>query len=123
MFTGSARPWRVLGLTCLLALAGVVDVLLSAKRGSEVPAVERPRLAVVVVFDQMRGDYLQRWQDLYAADGGLNRLMHEGAWFQNCHYPYANTVTGAGHASLLTGCSPDLHGIVGNEWYDRAAGT
>jgi hypothetical protein len=123
MAAGSARSWRVLGLTCILTLVGVVDVLLSAKRTTEAPSIERPRLAVVIVFDQMRGDYLERWQGLYAADGGLRRLMNEGAWFQNCHYPYANTVTGAGHASLMTGCSPDRHGIVGNDWYDRAAGT
>src|SRR5262249_54320660 len=86
------------------------------------PGAGKPRLAVLVVFDQLRGDYLQRWQELYAPDGGFHRLHREGAWFQNCHYPYAHTVTAAGHASLLTGCSPDRHGIVGNEWYDRSAG-
>jgi hypothetical protein len=81
----------------------------------------RPRLAVLVVFDQMRADYLTRWQPLFGK-GGFRRLFSEGAWFQDCNYPYANTVTAAGHASLATGCSPDKHGIVGNEWYDRAAG-
>jgi hypothetical protein len=82
----------------------------------------RPRLAVLVVFDQMRGDYLTRWESLFG-DGGFHRLQKEGAWFQNCNYPYANTVTAAGHASLLTGCSPARHGMVGNDWYDRAAAT
>jgi hypothetical protein len=81
----------------------------------------RPRLAVLIVFDQMRADYLTRWETLFEK-GGLGRLVKDGAWFQNCHYPYANTFTAAGHASLATGCSPDKHGIVGNEWYDRAAG-
>lgn len=81
-----------------------------------------PRLAIVVVVDQLRGDYLDRWSELFC-DGGFRRLMHDGAWFRNCHYPYSNTVTGAGHASLVTGCSPRTHGIVGNEWFDRAAGT
>jgi predicted AlkP superfamily pyrophosphatase or phosphodiesterase len=82
------------------------------------PAV---RLAVLVVFDQMRGDYLTRWKDLYAKDG-FRRLLDDGAWFQNCHYPYAFTVTGAGHASLATGCSPRTHGIIANNWYDRKEG-
>jgi hypothetical protein len=82
----------------------------------------RPRLAVLVVFDQMRGDYLSRWQELFGADG-FRRLEHDGAWFQDCHYPYADTVTAVGHASVLTGCSPQTHGIIANEWYDRAAGT
>jgi predicted AlkP superfamily pyrophosphatase or phosphodiesterase len=81
----------------------------------------KPRLAVLLVFDQMRGDYLTRWENLYT-DKGFRRLMREGAWFENCHYPYAHSVTGPGHASMLTGCSPEKHGIVGNEWFDRASG-
>ena len=81
----------------------------------------RPRLAVLVVFDQTRGDYLTRWQDLFG-EGGFRRLAHEGAWFQDCHYPYADPVTAVGHASILSGCSPATHGIIANDWYDRAAG-
>src|SRR5215831_16815559 len=78
----------------------------------------KPRLAVLVVFDQMRGDYLSKWKDLYGP-GGFRRLQEEGAWFDNCHYPYSFTVTAAGHASLVTGTSPYKHGIIENEWYDR----
>src|SRR5262249_23628174 len=77
-----------------------------------------PKLVVLVVFDQMRGDYLERWHDLFVVDG-FRRLETEGTWFANCHYPYAVTQTGPGHASLLSGCSPDRHGIVSNSWYDR----
>jgi hypothetical protein len=76
---------------------------------------------VLIVFDQMRGDYLSRWQTLFAK-GGFERLQKDGSWFLNCHYPYANTMTAPGHAALVTGCSPRNHGIVGNDWYDRAAG-
>ena len=43
-------------------------------------------------------------------------------WFQNCHYPYALTLTGPGHASLATGTSPYRHGIIANEWYERSEG-
>ncbi|HZU36489.1 MAG TPA: alkaline phosphatase family protein, partial [Gemmataceae bacterium] len=71
---------------------------------------------------QMRGDYLTRWHDLFGKDG-FRRLENEGAWFQNCNYPYANTVTAAGHASLLTGTTPAHHGIIGNDWYDRSTRT
>src|SRR5262249_44633040 len=60
-------------------------------------------------------------RDLFSA-GGFRRLQNEGTWFQNCHYPYALTNTGPGHASLITGCSPARHGIIGNEWYDRQDG-
>jgi predicted AlkP superfamily pyrophosphatase or phosphodiesterase len=79
------------------------------------------KLAVIVVFDQLRGDYLGRWEKLFG-EGGFRRLMTKGAWFQNCHYPYAYTLTAPGHASLVTGTSPYKHGIVGNEWYDRESG-
>ncbi len=80
-----------------------------------------PRLAVLVIFDQLRGDYPERWVGLYG-DGGFRRLEGGGAWFKNCYYDYATTVTGAGHASVATGRPPEGHGIVGNEWYDRATG-
>lgn len=46
--------------------------------------------------------------------------MAEGAWFQNCHYPYAYTVTAAGHVSVATGYPPADHGVVGNDWYDSS---
>jgi hypothetical protein len=81
----------------------------------------RPRLAVLVVVDQLRGDYIERWGELFG-EGGFRRMQTEGAWFQNCHYPYAFTMTAPGHASVVTGCSPDKHGIVANDWFDRAAG-
>jgi hypothetical protein len=81
---------------------------------------EKPRLVVLVYFDQLRADYLTRWDKLFG-DGGFHRLEKDGVWFQNCHYPYSDTVTAAGHASVATGCSPRTHGIIANEWYDRAA--
>jgi len=83
---------------------------------------DKPKLVVLVVFDQFRGDYLARWQELFTHDG-FARLTKDGAWFKNCHYPYGTTVTGAGHASILTGTCPDKHGIVGNDFYDWKAGT
>ena len=90
---------------------------LAAEPGSDRP----PRLAVLVVFDQLRGDYLSRWEKLFGGRG-FRLLQQEGAWFTNCHYPYADTLTAPGHASIATGCSPDQHGIIENDWYDRAAG-
>ena len=81
----------------------------------------KPKLVVVLVFDQMRGDYLKRWQPLFREDG-FKRLQRDGAWFTDCHYPYASTITGPGHASILTGTGPYKHGIINNDWYDRAAG-
>lgn len=82
---------------------------------------DKPKLVVLVVFDQMRGDYIAKWKPFFGTDGFI-RLQTDGAWFVNCHYPYAITATGPGHASMLTGCGPDVHGIVGNTWYDRKSG-
>src|SRR5262245_40626021 len=69
----------------------------------------------------MRGDYLIRWHDQFG-EGGFKRLCDDGAWYQNCHYPYSYTVTGAGHASLATGCPPAEHGVIANDWYERSEG-
>jgi hypothetical protein len=101
---------RRLLATVLLALAAALPCF------ADPPA--KPKLAVLVVFDQMRGDYLMKWRDLFGTDG-FRRLQTEGAWFTNCHYPYAMTATGPGHASMLSGCSADRHGIVANTWYER----
>jgi hypothetical protein len=113
---------RVVGwfLPPYLAIFSLIGILACA--GAE-PSRQssRPRLAVLVYFDQMRGDYLSRWETLFG-EGGFRRLESEGAWFQNCRYPYAFTVTAAGHASVATGCSPDKHGIVANDWYERSSG-
>ncbi|MFO0822739.1 MAG: alkaline phosphatase family protein [Gemmataceae bacterium] len=77
----------------------------------------RVKLAVLVVFDQMRGDYPVRWQKLYGTDG-FERMKRDGVWFANCHYPYGTTTTGPGHASILSGTCGDRHGIVNNNWFE-----
>jgi predicted AlkP superfamily pyrophosphatase or phosphodiesterase len=78
------------------------------------------RLAVMLVFDQMRGDYVEKWRPQFT-ENGFPRIQRDGVWFTNCHYPYATTTTGPGHASLLSGATLDKTGIVNNEWYDRKA--
>jgi hypothetical protein len=105
----------------LLFIALLFSFIPSGTAADAVPQTPPIKLAVMVVFDQLRGDYLTRWNDLFG-DGGFHRLEKDGAWFQNCNYPYAGTVTGAGHASLATGCSPCIHGVFNNDWYDRAEG-
>lgn len=93
----------------------------SAQNGQPVAAKPRVKLAVLLVFDQLRADYLTQHKALFGP-GGFNRLLDKGAWFQEAHYPYAITVTGAGHASLATGCTPRVHGILANDWCDRTSG-
>ncbi len=81
-------------------------------------AKPRVKLAVLIVFDQMRGDYPEKWQPLFGPDGFV-RLQTDGATFTRCYYPYGTTSTGPGHASMLTGTCPDRHGIVNNNWFER----
>jgi hypothetical protein len=116
--------WRV-AFSVLTLLIGFYLVFFGSLRIGA-PAAEplrnnSPRLAVLLIFDQMRGDYLSRWEKLFS-ERGFRRLQQEGAWFTNCHYPYSDTYTAVGHASIATGCSPDEHGIINNSWYERAAG-
>lgn len=76
-----------------------------------------PKLVVVIVIDQFRGDYLERYHDQFG-DSGFRMLMDHGAYFPNCNYNYANTRTAPGHASIYTGAYSNGHGIIGNEWLD-----
>ena len=102
--------------SCLLSVALLCSFLTSAF-GSAYE--NRPKLIVVIVIDQFRGDYLERYYDRFG-EGGFRLLMDHGANFIDCHYDYANTHTAPGHATLFTGTYSDGHGIGGNEWWDPA---
>ena len=78
-----------------------------------------PKLAVIIVVDQMRADYVDRFNGEWT--GGLKRMVTEGAWFQQAAYPYLTTVTCAGHATISTGSFPHTHGVFQNGWWDREA--
>lgn len=79
---------------------------------------DRPKLVVGIIVDQMRQEYLYRFESKFS-DGGFKRLMNDGFMLRNAHYNYAPTVTGPGHASVYTGTTPAVHGIIGNDWYDK----
>lgn len=84
------------------------------------PAAQpRTPLVVVLVVDQMRSEYLETLGPRFT--GGFRRILDEGAWFRNAAYPYLNTITCAGHATIGTGALPYRHGMVLNAWWDRAA--
>jgi predicted AlkP superfamily pyrophosphatase or phosphodiesterase len=87
---------------------------------AQAPAATAPRLLVTLVIDQMRFDYIDRYGGRWNA--GLKRLVTEGAVFERAMYPYLNTVTCAGHATIGTGAFPYRHGIIMNEWYRRDTG-
>ncbi len=78
----------------------------------------RPKLVVGVVVDQMRYDYLTRFENKYG-DGGFKRMMNDGFNCKNNHFNYVPTYTGPGHTSIYTGATPKYHGIISNDWYDK----
>jgi predicted AlkP superfamily pyrophosphatase or phosphodiesterase len=78
-----------------------------------------PRLVVILVVDQMRADYIDRYQHQWTA--GLKRIVDGGALFTRAAYPYAGTMTCAGFATISTGTYPWAHGIPANEWFDHRA--
>ncbi|WP_299760311.1 alkaline phosphatase PafA [uncultured Pontibacter sp.] len=80
--------------------------------------LERPKLIVGIVVDQMRYDYLYRYWNKYGSDG-FKKMLSQGFNFKNTQYSYVPTYTGPGHASIYTGSVPALNGIVGNNWYER----
>ncbi len=96
-------------LICALAVAA----LLAA-------APKKPKLVVAIVFDQFRYDYLTRFRSEYHA--GFERMLTKGAVFTNARYEHFPTVTAIGHSTFLSGATPAISGIIGNDWYDRDEG-
>jgi predicted AlkP superfamily pyrophosphatase or phosphodiesterase len=100
----------------LIALL-LVTLRLSAQDASLPSWQAPPRLVVGIVVDQMRVDYIYRYWGNFG-EGGFKRLVNEGSFQRDAHYTYMPTVTGPGHASIYTGTTPSMHGIIENERYD-----
>jgi len=112
----------ILSGTALLALSAVFPwtaLAQVAQATGKTTNAAKPKLVVLIVVDQMRGDYVDKFQAQWS--GGLKRLVQEGAWFRDAAYPYAATETCVGHATISTGAFPAMHGMVANAWWDRAA--
>lgn len=80
----------------------------------------KPKLVVGIVVDQMRADFIYRYWSKYGNDG-FKRLVNDGFFFKNSHYNYVPTYTAPGHASIYTGTTPAVHGIIGNDWFDKTS--
>jgi arylsulfatase A-like enzyme len=106
---------RAVVFSALVALA-----IVHAPTRAQAPKAPPITLLVMVVVDQMRFDYLDRYRTRYTQ--GLRLLANEGAVYDRAFYPYLNTVTCAGHATIATGTFPSTHGVIMNEWFQRGAG-
>jgi predicted AlkP superfamily pyrophosphatase or phosphodiesterase len=110
---------RSIALREYLALVLIAVVTLSTIPATASAYNAHPKLVVVIIIDQFRGDYLERYRDQFP-EGGFRLLLDHGANFTDCNYNYANTRTAPGHATLFTGAYSDGHGIAANEWWDPA---
>lgn len=99
----------------MMAFLGCCSIYsVSAQQASAI-GVQRPKLVVGIVIDQMRWDYLYRYQKRYT-DGGFKRLLNEGFSCENTVIPYVPSVTAIGHTCIYTGSVPSIHGIAGNNF-------
>ncbi len=108
----SRRGWLALPAAAVLA-AGVAAPAAAAHEAD----ADGPKLVVIVVVDQMRADYVEQFRSDWNA--GLARMVKHGAWFPRAAYPYLETVTCAGHATVSSGTYPHVSGVIQNAWWDR----
>ncbi len=79
---------------------------------------KQPKIVVGIVIDQMRYDYLSRYWNKFGHDG-FKKIIAGGFNCKNTQFNYMPTYTGPGHASIYTGTTPENHGIIANDWYDK----
>lgn len=108
-----SKQWRALLLAFLVLTPGNAQKLAPTES-------RRPKLVVIIVVDQLRADYIERYGHQWKS--GLKRLVERGAWFRQAAYSYWNTVTCAGHSTIGTGAEPSTHGMIQNAWWDHAQG-
>lgn len=106
---------RLLILCCCIGLYSV-----QAQQKTSSP-VERPKLVVGIMVDQMRWDYLYRYYERYS-ENGFKRMLNSGFSCENTYINYVPTVTAIGHSSVYTGSTPAIHGIAGNDFIVQATG-
>ncbi|HEX5833708.1 MAG TPA: alkaline phosphatase family protein, partial [Pyrinomonadaceae bacterium] len=116
------RNWR-LSIVLLLYLAFIPSLRPPATSAQQTtaPPPKRPRLVLLIVVDQFRYDYLERFGDLFGPNG-LRRLLRDGASWTQANYDHFPTYTAPGHGTMMTGAYPSESGIIGNDWIDRATG-
>lgn len=102
----------------LLILCSLPIAAQKTTANSASATVQRPKLVVGIMVDQMRWDYLYRYYSRYTSNGGFKRMLNQGFSCENAFIPYTPTATGCGHAAVYTGSVPAINGITGNNWWD-----
>src|SRR6478672_11871564 len=107
--------------TGLLILASLSIIISYSQTVAKTNSLQRPKLVVGIVVDQMRWDYLYRYYDRYG-HGGFKRLLNEGFSCENAMIHHLPSFTGPGHATIFTGSVPAIDGIAGNDWIEQLTG-
>lgn len=105
----------------LFLLPAIFCWFLSFSQTTPAAGVQRPKLVVGIVVDQMRWDYLYRYNERYGNDG-FKRLLNQGFSCENTFINYLPSYTAVGHTCVFTGSVPAFNGITGNEWIDQLTG-
>lgn len=108
-------------LSIIVSLFSISLLAQTPTKSTSATVNAKPKLVVGIVIDQMRYDYIYRYWDKYGNDG-FKRLVNEGFFCRNTNFNYVPTYTGPGHASVYTGTTPAVHGIIANDWYDKVKG-
>lgn len=103
---------KIMSIIAMMLLTGS---RMAAQTHTPVTTLQRPKLVVGIVVDQMRWDYLYRYQKHYT-EGGFRRMLSEGYTCENTALPYVPSVTAIGHTCIYTGSVPSIHGIAGNNF-------
>ena len=114
------RMWRLSGLI-VSAFVVLFGVGLDSARASAYDG--KPKLVVILVIDQFRGDYLDRYRADFKTEDGFNLFLKKGAYFPECYYGYGNTMTAPGHSTIGTGAYTNGHNIGVNDWWDLSRST
>jgi hypothetical protein len=101
-----------------VVLSLVVSLACSGPKGPKIPP--GPRLVVLIVVDQLPSWVFERDRSRFT--GGFARMLRDGGVVPRAELPYANTFTAPGHATIGSGTTPSVHGILGNGWWQRAEG-
>jgi predicted AlkP superfamily pyrophosphatase or phosphodiesterase len=116
---------RIAATLLLLALIAPTAIKAQATEAAPIPPSAynaHPKLVILLVIDQFRADYLERYRADFKGRG-FNLFLTQGAYFPDCYYDYANTKTAPGHSTIGTGAYSDGHGIANNDWWDLSRNT
>ena len=105
----------------VVSLFFITSCTLNNQKSDNSSINKQPKLVIGIVVDQMRYDYLTRFEEKYS-ENGFKKLMRDGFHCDEHHFSYMPTYTGPGHASVFTGTTPEVHGIISNDWYDKKLG-